>query len=163
MGTRSVTHFKESSTADPFMTLYRQYDGNPQNHGLDMVRFMQGKELVNGFGIDDTHNFNGMGDLAAQMVAHFKTYNYPLHDVNGVMLPNMMKSPRYTEPRVGGYYIMAPGAEDVGEQYSYHIYPHDEEIFITIFDEYEEDVIYEGSVTDYSYWPEVDGNAVEIT
>ena len=58
MGTRSVTHFKESSTADPFMTLYRQYDGNPQNHGLDMVRFMQGKELVNGFGIDVTHNFN---------------------------------------------------------------------------------------------------------
>jgi hypothetical protein len=57
---------------------------------------------------------------------------------------------------------MAPGAEDVGEQYSYHIYPHDEEIFITIFDEYEEDVIYEGSVTDYPYWTEVDGNAVEI-
>ena len=45
----------------------------------------------------------------------------------------------------------------------YHRHDDSEEIFITIFDEYEEDVIYEGSVTDYSYWPEVDGNAVEIT
>ena len=162
MGTRSVTHFKESSTDDPFMTLYRQFDGFPELHGLDMVRFMRDKKLVNGFSMDDTHNFNGMGDLAAQMVAHFKTYNHPLHDVNGIMLPNMMKSPRYTEPRVGNYYIMAPGAEDVGEQFSYHIYPHDEEIFITIFDEYEEDVIYEGSIANYPYWTEVDGNAVEI-
>lgn len=164
MGTRSLTYFRESEYGEPFMALYRQFDGNPENHGLDMVQFMAGKRLLNGYNPlgNDMHNFNGMGDLAAQMVAHFKTYNHPLHDVNGIMLPNMMKSPRYTEPRVGNYYIMAPGAEGVGEQFSYHIYPHDEEIFITIFDEYEEDVIYEGSIANYPYWTEVDGNAVEI-
>jgi hypothetical protein len=153
MGTRSVTHFKDSNNADPLMTLWRQYDGNPENHGLDMVRFMQGKLLLNGYNPlgNDMHNFNGMGDLAAQMVAHFKTHNHPLIDVNGAMLPDMRREPRYTEPRIGNFEIVPPGTHDVGEQYSYGLYPEDGQIFIRVIGEYDNELMYDGPIADYPW------------
>ena len=124
MGTRAVTHFQESRHTDPFMTLWRKYDGNPEHHGLDMVRFMQGKKLRDGYNplANQMHDFNGMGDLAAQMVAHFKTHNHPLVDVNGAMLPDMRREPRYTEPRIGGFEIIAPGTLPTDNiPYSYNL------------------------------------------
>ena len=153
MGTRSITYFKEDSHADPFMALYRQFDGNPENHGLDMVRFMEGKKLLDGYNPlgNEMHDFNGMGDLAAQMVAHFKTHNYPLVDVNGAMLPDMRKEPRYTEPRIGNFRIMPPDAKDVGEQYTYGIYPDEGDIFIRVINEYDNELMYDGPIYDYRW------------
>ena len=151
MGTRSLTYFRESEYGEPFMALYRQFDGNPENHGLDMVQFMAGKRLLNGYNPlgNDMHNFNGMGDLAAQMVAHFKTHNYPLRNVNGAMLPDMTKSPRYTEPRIGNFQIMPPDARDVGEEYSYSIYAEDGKIFIMVMNEYTNGLMYDGPIDEY--------------
>ena len=154
MGTRAVTHFQESRHTDPFMTLWRKYDGNPEHHGLDMVRFMQGKKLRDGYNplANQMHDFNGMGDLAAQMVAHFKTHNHPLVDVNGAMLPDMRREPRYTEPRIGGFEIIAPGTLPTDNiPYSYNIYPEDGEIFIRVLNLYENELMYDGPITEYRW------------
>lgn len=77
MGTRSTTKFiidvegeKETKTV---CGIYRQYDGYPTGHGSDLAEFLNRGVLVNGirFGADKLQ-FNGMGCLAAQVVAHLK-------------------------------------------------------------------------------------------
>ena len=81
MGTRSLTRFietyKSTSTGrkrtNKIVTMYRQYDGYPTGHGLELAQFLAGGELVNGLGYDNPERvFNGMGCLTAQVVAHFK-------------------------------------------------------------------------------------------
>lgn len=155
MGTRAVTNFYESEDGDPFMTLWRKYDGNPENHGLDTVNFMAGKSLLNGYNPlgNQMHDFNGMGDLAAQIVAHLKCMNHPLVDVNGAMLPNMMEKMRYTEPRIGAVAIIAPGTLPTDNiPYSYDIYPSDEErIFIKVVNLYDDEVLFDGPITEYPW------------
>lgn len=104
MGTRSLTHVIETykhngkKKKQTLLTMYRQYDGYPSGHGADLVEFLEGGDLVNGFGMDDKGKkvFNGAGCLAAQMVAHFKK-------------------------DVGGFYIQKPNAKDCGEEYTYEI------------------------------------------
>ena len=79
MGTRSLTTFIETYKDDSgkqkkqeIVTMYRQYDGYPTGHGLDLAQFLAHGKLVNGIGLNDTIVFNGMGCLTAQVVAHFK-------------------------------------------------------------------------------------------
>jgi hypothetical protein len=79
MGTRSLTTFIETYKDDSgkqkkqeIVTMYRQYDGYPTGHGLDLAQFLSKGKMVNGIGLDDTIVFNGMGCLTAQVVAHFK-------------------------------------------------------------------------------------------
>lgn len=79
MGTRSLTTFIETYKDDSgkqkkeeIVTMYRQYDGYPEGHGLDLAQFLAQGKLVNGIRLDDTVVFNGMGCLTAQVVAHFK-------------------------------------------------------------------------------------------
>lgn len=156
MGTRAVTNFYDSKGPWPaFMTLWRKYDGSPENHGLDMVNFMLGKRLLDGYNPlgNEMHDFNGMGDLAAQLVAHFKCNNHPLVDVNGAMLPNMMEPMRYTEPRIGNFEIIAPGSLPTDNiPYSYDIYPSDDgEIFIKVVYLYDDEVRYDGPITEYPW------------
>jgi hypothetical protein len=76
MGTRSTTLLIEKSTNEktgkPKLTklikFYRQMDGYPEGHGLDMARFLNKGNLVNGFGLTDELQFNGIGCLAAQLI-----------------------------------------------------------------------------------------------
>ena len=80
MGTRSLTSFIETYTDDKgkkksekIVTMYRQYDGYPSGHGVDLAEFLAGGKLVNGLGYQEKELvFNGMGCLSAQVVAHFK-------------------------------------------------------------------------------------------
>ena len=79
MGTRSLTTFIETYKDDSgkqkkeeIVTMYRQYDGYPEGHGLDLAEFLSQGKLVNGIGMNDTIVFNGMGCLTAQVVAEFK-------------------------------------------------------------------------------------------
>lgn len=100
MGTRSLTYvYDERGTA--IMCMYRQFDGYPTGHGLELANFLISKEIVNGYSLDQVQNAvqaNGMGCLAAQMVAHFK---------NGV----------------GGFYLYAPNLnQEVGQEYEYHVF-----------------------------------------
>ncbi len=101
MGTRSLTFVYEEYTngAVPILCLYRQYDGYPEGHGAELAQFLSGYTVVNGLGPKtDRKIANGVGCLAAQMVAHFKT-----------------------DP--GQFYIHAPivGRDD-GQDYEYHVY-----------------------------------------
>ena len=61
MGTRSLTHFIERHTEQPkdkrkkaivkdteIVVMYRQYDGYPSGHGIDLSEFLSKGRLVNG-------------------------------------------------------------------------------------------------------------------
>lgn len=72
MGTRSLTHIKENGKT--LLTIYRQYDGYPDGHGLELAKFLVNITVVNGFNGDmkmGTHA-NGMGCLAAQLIGKLK-------------------------------------------------------------------------------------------
>lgn len=117
MGTRSLTVFKDEQENE-IVVMYRQFDGYPGGHGGELADFLKGKKIVNGIpcGADDSKMFNGMGCLAAAVVAHFK---------NGV----------------GGFYLHSAGTRDCWEDYTYYIsgnvgkepklmiFAHDKEVF----------------------------------
>jgi len=71
MGTRSLT-FVYDERGDAIINLYRQYDGYPSGHGAELAEFLAGKRIVNGLAGDTSMVFNGMGCLAASLVANFK-------------------------------------------------------------------------------------------
>jgi len=96
MGTRSLTYVYEGKM--PVVCLYRQYDGYPSGHGAELAEFLMGYDIVNGFGEKRAKLANGMGCLAAQMVAHFKT-------------------------ETGNFYLHAPLLDrDDGQDFEYHVY-----------------------------------------
>jgi hypothetical protein len=97
MGTRSLTYVYNGET--PIVCMYRQFDGYPTGHGLELAEFLNKGRLVNGLNIrDKSVVFNGMGCLAAQIIAHFK------------------QSP-------GGFYIHSVDMnQDCWQEYEYHVY-----------------------------------------
>jgi len=97
MGTRSLTFVYEDNT--PLMCMYRQYDGYPTGHGFELANFLNSFDaIVSGVNIKETRKIaNGMGCLAAQMVAHFKI-------------------------GVGSFYIYPVDCGDCGQEYEYHLY-----------------------------------------
>jgi len=99
MGTRSLTYvYDDYSVNTPIMCMYRQYDGYPTGHGAELSEFLHDGKLVNGIPFGSTGKmFNGMGCLAAQLVAHFKN-------------------------EVGGFYLYPPVlGQSCGQEYEYHI------------------------------------------
>ena len=96
MGTRALT-FVYDADRQPFLNLYRQYDGYIAGHGAELAEFLRGKKLVNGYGKESTDIANGMGCLAASLVAHFKE-------------------------TVGGFYIHSVTETQCGQDYEYHVY-----------------------------------------
>ena len=96
MGTRALT-FVYNEHNEPILNLYRQYDGYIAGHGAELAEFLAGKKLVNGFGKESTDIANGMGCLAASLVAHFKE-------------------------TVGGFYIHSVTETQCGQDYEYHVY-----------------------------------------
>jgi hypothetical protein len=78
--------------------MYRQYDGYLEGHGLELATFLTRGKLVNGLSGKDQMVFNGMGCLAAQMIAYFKT-------------------------EAGQFYLHAPVLnQDAGQEYEYHVF-----------------------------------------
>lgn len=71
MGTRSNTIIIDGNTV--IANMYRQFDGYPLGHGRELFKFLEPLYLVNGLGMETMGQANGLGCLAAQMVAHFKT------------------------------------------------------------------------------------------
>lgn len=96
MGTRSLT-FVYNDKDKPIINLYRQYDGYMEGHGRELAEFLAGKRIVNGLSGDTSMVFNGMGCLAASLVAHFKD-------------------------AAGGFYLHAVTEKDLWQDYEYHIY-----------------------------------------
>jgi hypothetical protein len=95
MGTRSLTFVYDGDK--PIVNMYRQFDGYPTGHGQELAEFLLSGKMVNGYSDKDTKQFNGMGCLAAQMIAHFKQ-------------------------SVGGFYIHSVDSTDCWQDYEYHVY-----------------------------------------
>lgn len=96
MGTKSLTYVYDGE--DAVVCVYGHMDGYPSGLGADLADFLSGFDVVNGFGRARRKLANGMGCLAAQLVAHLKT-------------------------ATGGFYLLSPKTElGYGEDYSYHIY-----------------------------------------
>ena len=71
MGTRCLT-FVTNDEDFPIICMYRQMDGYPEGHGVDLAKLLAPIKMVNGLGLDNETVANGAGCLAAQIVAHFK-------------------------------------------------------------------------------------------
>jgi len=104
MGTRSLTfvytdHYGSTTGPEPIINMYRQFDGYPSGHGSELSTFLnQFEAITNGIPFGDTRKLaNGMGCLAAQLVAHFKT-------------------------DAGGFYLYPVTSTDCGQEYEYHVY-----------------------------------------
>ena len=96
MGTRSLTYVYDDKI--PVVCMYRQLDGYPSGHGSELARFLNGFEIVNGYGVVKPKLANGMGCLAAQMIAFFKV-------------------------GVGGFYLEPVElGQECGQDYEYHVY-----------------------------------------
>lgn len=117
MGTRSLTYVFEDK--EPIVCMYRQFDGYPSGHGTELAEFLNVGTVVNGLGADSKNVFNGMGCLAAQLVAKFKD-------------------------GPGGFYLHAPvlGRDD-WQEYEYHVYVDR----VVVKDP--ENVIFEGTWADF--------------
>jgi hypothetical protein len=101
MGTRCVTVVRDEE-GRTILRMYRQMDGYVLGgHGEDLRKLLKNMIVVNGLSAGQPKKVaNGMGCLAAQVVAHFKGTTYG------------------GEP--GGIYLIAPGA-DWGPEYVYEV------------------------------------------
>jgi len=95
MGTRSLTFVYENNK--PIVNMYRQFDGYPSGHGSELAEFLMSGKMVNGYSTKTEKQFNGMGCLAAQMIAEFKD-------------------------GVGGFYIYSVDSTDCWQEYEYHVF-----------------------------------------
>lgn len=128
MGTRSLTVINNEWDDSEICVLYRQYDGYPEGHGIDLLNFLKNMNIVNGISIGESRRIsNGMDCLAAQVVAHFKT-------------------------GPGGFYLNAAGSRDMCEQFIYTIYVKDKELHIKVEDVYDKLVLFNGNLNQYEEW-----------
>lgn len=140
MGTRSLTFVYEESKGkekpEAIINMYRQFDGYPTGHGQELAEFLSGGKIVNGLRIgEEGRFFNGMGCLAAQLVANFKTES-------------------------GGFYLYPVSAENCGQDYEYHIFNVGGVFNIKVFDcgcnffgisnSDQHDSIFEGSLEEFT-------------
>ncbi len=112
MGTSSLTHFHDSD-GDVLCTLYRQSDGYPSAHGLDLLDAVKDKKIVNGI-VGSSKDFNGCGDLVIRVLVALKTKNT-------------------FEDRPGTFYMTAPGDAN-GADYVYHIRRDDQDMPLVSID-----------------------------
>lgn len=122
MGTRCLTVVMDGE--DEIMLMYRQMDGYPTGHGQELKEFLDGIKICNGIGSEQSQGkwANGMGCLAAQIVAHFKTV-------------------------IGRIYLYKPGTRDCWE-YIYTVWANNQEISLEVTDP-ERNVLYKGLVKDF--------------
>lgn len=100
MGTRSVTVIYDGDLdSTPLVKIYCQMDGYFSGHGSILENFLKDIKLVDGISpYEDRNVANGMGCLAAQVIAHLKSgaggiyitnstdrqeYNYHIYEKNG--------------------------------------------------------------------------------
>lgn len=79
------------------LTMYRQMDGYPNGHGLELAEFLLSGKIVNGISLSEKDTvFNGIGCLAASMIVNFKHH-------------------------AGSIYIYSNKTKDAGQNYEYNI------------------------------------------
>ena len=94
MSTRSLT-IVNNEFGEEIAVLYRQSDGYPEGHGLELAEAFGNFTI--GRGVITQENYaNGMGCFFAQLIAHFKTV-------------------------VGGFYLEPAGTRNMDERYTYKL------------------------------------------
>jgi len=142
MGTRSLTFVYESHRTnigqmvhEPIINMYRQYDGYPTGHGAELAEFLSSGSMTNGLRLGANERFfNGMGCLAAQLVANFKD-------------------------GAGQFYLHPVVQQSCGQDYEYHILNVDGQFKIEVYycgcnmfgmdSDYESEVIFSGSLPEF--------------
>jgi len=122
MGTRCLTIILDGS--DILYNIYRQFDGYPEGHGVEIAKFLKDYRLVNGLGMKDVKVFNGMGCLAAAVVAELKD-------------------------GPGGIYLYPPRARDVGEEFIYEIFIVNGTVTMKVRDMWYDKLIFTGKPADF--------------
>lgn len=126
MGTRSLTRVIEKHDDEEvvIINMYRQFDGYPSGHGAELGEFIKDIKLVNGIGANTVAVANGMGCLAAQIVANFKT-------------------------EAGGIYLEPINAWDCGQEYEYEIRNIDDRMDIKVIDTWDKKTIFQGDTESF--------------
>ena len=71
MSTNANIHIYDKE--ERIVSLYKHWDGYPSSLGFDLYKFLHNMKLVNGIVNNPKNVANGMGCLAAQLIANFKT------------------------------------------------------------------------------------------
>lgn len=102
MSTRSTTKVVDSNVV--LLNMYRHGDGYLSGHGIELAEFLKDVRIVNGLTGKDENVANGVDDLAALIVAHFKNgpggfylkpydyeeeYGYTVYVKNGIIHMNV--------------------------------------------------------------------------
>ena len=129
MSTRSLVRFATREEGVSFsehperveVQVYKHYDGYPEGHPVNLARFLNKFEIVNGIPFeDDSRVANGLGCLAAQYIAAFK------------MKP-------------GDLYVENPDTEHGDIEYITYVWgTENKDIWMSIFDTYEDKCIFVG-------------------
>jgi len=139
MGTKSLTTFLDEWDNEEIVVMYRQYDGYPEVHGRDLFDYLSGKKIVNGIPRNEkvSQLANGMSCLAAQVVSHFKK-------------------------EVGNFYLHKSGTRDIGEQYVYTVYYHNNELKVKVRNLYQNDImdriVFNGNLKEMEKWLDKESN-----
>ena len=80
MGTRATIKIAKreegvsfSEKPDKFMvSIYHHFDGYPEYLGVTLANYLEDKKIVNGLGEDRDTVFNGLGCMAASIIAELK-------------------------------------------------------------------------------------------
>ena len=73
MSTHAVLTVFDEYTSEPLVHFYSHWDGYPSGFGKNLYNFLKDFTIVNGLSSDQNEKVaNGMGCLAAQIIAHFK-------------------------------------------------------------------------------------------
>ena len=80
MATRATIHVAKREEGVSFskipdktiVDIYHHWDGYPEGVGVTLASYLDDMKIVNGLGRDDTNVANGLGCLAAQLIAEIK-------------------------------------------------------------------------------------------
>ena len=129
MATRSLVRFAKREDGVSFsehpekieVQVYKHWDGYPQGHPLELAKYLKDFKKVNGISGRDIRVANGLGCLAAQYVAAFKMEAGDIY----------IESPEYSEHSDIEYITYVWGVDG-------------KDIWMSIFDTYEEECIFVG-------------------
>ena len=80
MGTRATINIARREEGVSFseipekvmVSIYNHYDGYPEGLGVTLANYLDGKNIVNGLGGNKDTVFNGLGCMAASVIAELK-------------------------------------------------------------------------------------------
>ena len=126
MGTRSLLHFIRKQDDTKLCNIYRQYDGYPEGRGLELAKWLESFNIVNGFSSKAKRRIaNGLDCLCALWISEEKG------------------------DEAGNIYMMGINDRDCGEEYIYKVWEEDNNIYMSCFDVWERKLLFEGTPKEY--------------